>query len=1057
MLTTTAQRSNKPSSDPRLAIPGYKSGTFELLTTSGDAKLWKFKARPAPYTIKPYLWDPTISVGSGPPTCVVITGFDPFTPESQIRALFSSYGDVAEVENRTDPNTGTFLGVCLVRYRDSRPSRGPSVPAAAAAQRAEKEGNKQRIGVSTVRVERDQGGRKCRRYVERLAQRNLERHTKNRVPEHDARNESVDISTPVPISAPPPNAPRGPSGKRPVRPVLDAPGSLATTRLSSLIEQESILSSIKRKPYIFIADKHVPVMPTTIPHLQKRLKMFHWDQVRCDQTGYFVVFEDSKRGEDETSRCYKDMNGQSLFTYVMDMECQQYGNPAYERTPSPERVVAETRRKEEEELVLKDEAADLEIEKKDRALNLDPVRAALEQLRIELKERVSGDVKCRIAVPALYDFLDPSKHVAKRRKLGIADPTEQHRPATFLTIPEDTSPSKGSLLKSSTSGNFRKSLLSARLGTRTPQNDSLRASDNVFADERRKRRPIRKPDAQPRNLHQRLLDLSVHEEESDDERQSFPRESLERDSTAMSRMSSVAPLGDRDDDPDTPSKKRRRLERETTPQDEGSGGEQAVLERIGLRKDLFSKEPEDMSIADLTTVIATLPPLNKLRKRAKAELRLRQTAKEDERLFKVESRKSEDGELIVVDDGVINDERVGDVIVTTEFSELLDSKLIKKKTKSKKKSKKQIFEEREAAKAEAQLQALEDEETIEEFDIAEETVKIELPLEEEEEPRAEVEWGLSTEAPRRTVDDDLEVILDIDGWQNVVKDGEDLHFLKIALADETSANLGDANNWAYRQKEIKALNSSGIHGVVRSKLGIQGYYIANSTGSARTQGIKKIPNAEKSKYLPHRIKVAKAREAREARGGAEVKTNSIADAEAARAAKAASTAMSRSTRVNNRTHIKDINTVKQTLATDGQQGDAIRFNQLKKRKKLVKFDRSAIHGWGLYAEENIGLGEMIIEYVGEKIRQAVANVREVRYTKQGMGSSYLFRIDEDSVVDATKKGGIARFINHSCAPNCTAKIIRVEGTKRIVIYALKDIAKSKIGHVLVLRLTLTCL
>src|ERR1019366_8547248 len=100
-------------------------------------------------------------------------------------------------------------------------------------------------------------------------------------------------------------------------------------------------------------------------------------------------------------------------------------------------------------------------------------------------------------------------------------------------------------------------------------------------------------------------------------------------------------------------------------------------------------------------------------------------------------------------------------------------------------------------------------------------------------------------------------------------------------------------------------------------------------------------------------------------------------------------------------------------------------------------------GWGLYAEENIALGDMIIEYVGEKVRQRVADCREVMYAKQGIGSSYLFRIDEDTVIDATKKGGIARFINHSCMPNCTAKIITVEKSKRIVIYALRDIAQSK--------------
>lgn len=165
------------------------------------------------------------------------------------------------------------------------------------------------------------------------------------------------------------------------------------------------------------------------------------------------------------------------------------------------------------------------------------------------------------------------------------------------------------------------------------------------------------------------------------------------------------------------------------------------------------------------------------------------------------------------------------------------------------------------------------------------------------------------------------------------------------------------------------------------------------------------------------------------------------------AEKLASTATSRSNRVNNRRLVNDINLQKQSLAASGNLGTeadvAIRFNQLKKRKKLVKFDRSAIHGWGLYAEENIAMNDLIIEYVGEKVRQKVADLREFRYEKQGVGSSYLFRMMDDEIVDATKKGGIARFINHSCSPNCTAKIIRVEGTPRIVIYAMKDIGKSK--------------
>ncbi len=49
---------------------------------------------------------------------------------------------------------------------------------------------------------------------------------------------------------------------------------------------------------------------------------------------------------------------------------------------------------------------------------------------------------------------------------------------------------------------------------------------------------------------------------------------------------------------------------------------------------------------------------------------------------------------------------------------------------------------------------------------------------------------------------------------------------------------------------------------------------------------------------------------------------------------------------------------------------------------------------------------MVIEYVGEVIRAAVADKREKAYERQGIGSSYLFRINEDLVVDATKKGNL---------------------------------------------------
>ncbi|XP_061763255.1 histone-lysine N-methyltransferase SETD1B-A-like [Nerophis ophidion] len=119
--------------------------------------------------------------------------------------------------------------------------------------------------------------------------------------------------------------------------------------------------------------------------------------------------------------------------------------------------------------------------------------------------------------------------------------------------------------------------------------------------------------------------------------------------------------------------------------------------------------------------------------------------------------------------------------------------------------------------------------------------------------------------------------------------------------------------------------------------------------------------------------------------------------------------------------------------------DLVKFNQLKFRKKRIRFSRSHIHDWGLFAMEQIAADEMVIEYVGQMIRQNIADMREHRYEEQGIGSSYLFRVDQDTIIDATKCGNLARFINHSCNPNCYAKIITVESQKKIVIYSRQPI------------------
>ncbi|VDN00994.1 unnamed protein product [Thelazia callipaeda] len=137
------------------------------------------------------------------------------------------------------------------------------------------------------------------------------------------------------------------------------------------------------------------------------------------------------------------------------------------------------------------------------------------------------------------------------------------------------------------------------------------------------------------------------------------------------------------------------------------------------------------------------------------------------------------------------------------------------------------------------------------------------------------------------------------------------------------------------------------------------------------------------------------------------------------------------------------NTSRCLLTTMSVSSDIYKINHLTLRRKLVKFARSKIHGWGLYALEAIAPDEIVIEYIGQKIRPTVADVREKLYEKRGIGSSYLFCIDSDYVIDATQMGNLARFINHSCQPNCYAKVIVVGGEKRIVIYSRLSIDKGE--------------
>lgn len=96
--------------------------------------------------------------------------------------------------------------------------------------------------------------------------------------------------------------------------------------------------------------------------------------------------------------------------------------------------------------------------------------------------------------------------------------------------------------------------------------------------------------------------------------------------------------------------------------------------------------------------------------------------------------------------------------------------------------------------------------------------------------------------------------------------------------------------------------------------------------------------------------------------------------------------------------------------------------------------KSSIQGMGAFATRRIPKDMRVIEYTGEHITQDKA---DERYDDESMSRhhTFLFTLDDDTVIDAAVDGNEARFINHSCDPNCQALI---EG-KKIFIYALKDI------------------
>jgi SET domain-containing protein len=104
------------------------------------------------------------------------------------------------------------------------------------------------------------------------------------------------------------------------------------------------------------------------------------------------------------------------------------------------------------------------------------------------------------------------------------------------------------------------------------------------------------------------------------------------------------------------------------------------------------------------------------------------------------------------------------------------------------------------------------------------------------------------------------------------------------------------------------------------------------------------------------------------------------------------------------------------------------------RGPRIVLRRSGIHGRGVYARLPLHEDETVCEYKGERIGEAEV-ARRYPEDMHGLNHTFVFGVEDEVNIDGGSKGNIARWINHSCDPNCDT----FEEDKRIFVRAIRDI------------------
>ncbi|CAN4082934.1 unnamed protein product [Withania somnifera] len=128
-------------------------------------------------------------------------------------------------------------------------------------------------------------------------------------------------------------------------------------------------------------------------------------------------------------------------------------------------------------------------------------------------------------------------------------------------------------------------------------------------------------------------------------------------------------------------------------------------------------------------------------------------------------------------------------------------------------------------------------------------------------------------------------------------------------------------------------------------------------------------------------------------------------------------------------------------AQRGENNECGNMKLLLKQHQRVLLGRSDVSGWGAFLKNSVEKDEYLGEYTGEIVSHHEADKRGKIYDLEN--SSYLFNLNDQSVLDAYRKGDKLKFANHSPDPNCYAKVIMTAGDHRVGIFAKEKICAGE--------------